>query len=570
MKSLQPTVFLVLALTCGAPARAADSKPAAYDIRWVWCMHNLQVKENADTVVRLIERAAKAGYTGVVLADYKFHVLNRVPGHYFDNVARVRQAAVEHRIELIPAVFPIGYSAGLLAHDPNLAEGVPVKDALFVVKDREAVLVSDPRVRLVNGDLEQAKGDQFVGFSFQDDPGRTSFADREVRHGGQVSCRMQDIGNGSSGNCRLVQKVAVRPYACYRFSAWIKTQDLQPTGGFKLMALGGGPEGRPLTFYERKLKPTQDWQQVEVVFNSLDQTELRLYAGQWGGKSGTLWLDDLALEELALVNVLRRPGCPFTVTSADGQIKYEEGKDYFPVQDEELGRRPYAGEYDFRHDGARLRLTESSRIRREDRLRVTWYHPVLVHDAQVACCLAEPKVFDLLRDEAERVQKLLEPKTFFLSHDEIRVAGWCQACRDGGQSPGQLLAKNLRRCVAIIRAVNPEARIIVWSDMFDPHHNAVERYYLVNGSWADSWAGLPKDVLIANWNSGKASASLKWFAERGHGQIIAGYYDGSTDNFGRWDQAARGVPGVRGFMYTTWTNRYDHLEAFGKLLQGQR
>ncbi len=570
MKSLTLILGLVWAvLLYPAALRAADPKPPTYELRWVWCMHNLQVKENADAVIRLIERAAQAGYNGGVLADYKFNVLDRVPAHYFENVARVRQAAAKHRIELIPTVFPIGYSAGLLAHDPNLAEGVPVKEAPFVVHRTEAVLAPDPPARLVNGDLEQVQGDRFTGFSFQDDPGRTTFADREVRHGGQVACRIQDIGRGPTGNARLVQRVPVRPYACYRLSAWIKTKDLRPTGGFKLMALGG-KGNRALTFDERSLKPTQDWQQVEVVFNSLDQTEVLLYAGQWGGKSDTLWLDDLALEELALVNVLRRPGCPFTVASADGRTMYEEGKDYLPVRDEQLGQRPYAGEYDFRHPGARLRLTANARIKASDRLKVSWYHPILVHGNQVACCLAEPKVYALLSEQVRRVQKLLEPKTFFFGHDEIRVAGWCRACQEKHQTPGQLLAQNVRRCVEIVKEVNPQARVVVWSDMFDPNHNAVDHYYLVNGSWAGSWEGLPKEVLIANWNSGKAPASLKWFADRGHEQILAGYYDHGVENFRKWDQAAQGISGVKGFLYTTWQNRYDQLEAFGALLRPQR
>jgi hypothetical protein len=87
--------------------------------------------------------------------------------------------------------------------------------------------------------------------------------------------------------------------------------------------------------------------------------------------------------------------------------------------------------------------------------------------------------------------------------------------------------------VEIVRAVNPKAKLVVWSDMFDPHHNAVDRYYLVNGSLKGSWEGLPKDVAVANWNSGKAAASLKWFADRGHAQVIAGDYDGDLGNFRR-------------------------------------
>jgi hypothetical protein len=72
--------------------------------------------------------------------------------------------------------------------------------------------------------------------------------------------------------------------------------------------------------------------------------------------------------------------------------------------------------------------------------------------------------------------------------------------------------------------------------------------------------------VIANWNGGKAAASLKFFADRGHPQVIAGYYDGDLSNFKKWDAAAKGVPGVRGFMYTTWAHNFGLLEEYGKAI----
>jgi len=568
MSKVLLTCLTFAVLAASAPLARADEAPR-YARRWFYAAFNLQVEKNADELVVLLGRAGKAGYNGVVLADYKLNVLDRVPPHYFKNLDRVKAAADRAGIEIIPAVFPIGYSNGLLAHDPNLAEGLPVTDAPFVAKRGEAVLATDGAAHFVNGDLEDVKGDRFAGFSFQDDPGTTTFADRDTTHGGKVACRMQDPGKGTShGNCRLSQRVKLRPHACYRFSCWVKTKDLRPAGGFRLLALGKG--GQALTFFsEGALKPTEDWKNVEVVFNSLDEGEITLYVGQWGGQGGTLWVDDLKLEELGLVNVLRRDGCPLTVTSADGKTVYAEGKDYLPVRDAKLGQEPYAGEYSFGHAAPALQLPPNSRIKDGDRLRVSWYHPVLIHGEQVMCCLSEPKVYDLLKDQAKRVHELLKPKTWFLSHDEVRVAGWCRACRDTKKTPGQLLADNVSRCVKVIRALDPKAEVVVWSDMFDPHHNAVDRYYLVNGSLEGSWKGLPEDVVIANWNGGKAAASLKWFAGRGHPQVMAGYYDEGPDNFKRWRAAAKGVPKVAGFLYTTWQHKYDDLEATAQQMRDE-
>lgn len=559
---------LVLAIiTVHASSAPAAEPPPRYEQRWFYAMHNLLVDKNVDDLIALIDRAGKSGYNGVVVADYKFNILERMGPNYFKNVARVKEAAAAAKLEIIPTVFPIGYSAGLLAHDPNLAEGLPVKEAPFVVKGREATLLPDPAIKLVNGGLEETKGDRFVGFSFQDDPGKATFADRDVVHGGKVSCRMEEIStNSTSGNCRLTQKVKVRPWACYRFSCWVKTKDYKSKGEFKLLGLGAAKGNQHLTFFDGHLKPTQDWTQYEVVFNSLEQTEVQLYVGQWGGGTGTLWLDDLAFEEVSLVNVLRRDGCPLVVASEDGKTVYEESKDFLAVRDAKLGE---AGNYNYHHAGPGLQLTENSRIKDGDKLRVSWYHPILTHEYQVMCCLSEPKVYELLKDQAKRVNDLLKPSTFFMSHDEIRVAGWCKACQESKKTPGALLADNARRCVEIIKEINPKAKIVVWSDMFDPNHNAVERYYLVNGPWTESWKGLPPDVVIANWNGGKAAASAKWFAKRGHPQIIAGYYDGDLSNFKKWDAATKDVPKVTGFMYTTWRHQYEHLEAYGKAMLGK-
>jgi hypothetical protein len=560
-----PRLAAILAALLISPAIAAAAEKPRFEDRWFYAPFNLLVDKNVDELIALMKRAQKAGYNGVLLADYKFNILDRMGPNYFKNVERVKKAAEELGLELVPTVCPIGYSDGLLAHDPNLAEGLPVLQAPFIVKGKEATVDPAAAPKLRNADLEETKGDAFVGFSYQDEPGVVSFADHEVAHSGKVSCRMQDIGKGKTGNCRLIQKVKLRKHAAYRLSAWVKTEDLKPVREFKLLVTGV-KSGRQLTFHEAHIKPTQDWAQIAVPFNSLEDEEVSIYVGQWGGKSGKAWVDDLKLEDLGLTNVLRRPGCPLEVTSADGTV-YEEGKDFEPIRDPKLGMVPYAGQFDFRHAGPAIKLTADSRIKDGDHLRVSYYHPVQVHGEQMMCCLSEEKVYDLLRDQIKRVHELLKPKTYMMSHDEMRVANWCKTCRTTNKSPGELLADNVKRCVGMIKEVDPKARILVWNDMFDPFHNAVDKYYLVDGSWKDSWKGLPEDVVIVNWNGGKAAKSLKFFADRGHRQIIAGYYDGDETNFQRWAAAAKDVPRVTGFIYTTWQHKYDQLEAYGKLMR---
>jgi hypothetical protein len=164
-------------------------------------------------------------------------VLYRVPDFYFRNVERVKAAAARAKIELIPAVFSTSFSNGILAQDPNLAEGLPVVDQPYLVKNRLAVLDAQPAAQIKNGSLQVTKGDEFAAFNWQDDPGATTFADRSVRYQGQVSCRLEPgkiVKGHMSANVRLSQTVKLRAQTGYRYSCWVKPRDLAPTGSFHL------------------------------------------------------------------------------------------------------------------------------------------------------------------------------------------------------------------------------------------------------------------------------------------------------------------------------------------------
>jgi hypothetical protein len=132
-----------------------------------------------------------------------------------------------------------------------------------------------------------------------------------------------------------------------------------------------------------------------------------------------------------------------------------------------------------------------------------------------------------------------------------------------------------RRAVKNFRRRNARP-IYVWSDMFDPHHNAGKtgRYYLVRGDgpWYGSWRGLDKDIVVVNWNSApeKRSDSMKHFAGLGIRQILAGYYDGPVAAIDGWLRDSDQVKGIEGVMYTTWRSNYDDLENFAAELQQPR
>ena len=108
-------------------ARAARSPP--YADRWLYCSANLQVDRSVDELIALFDRAKPQRlYRHPAMPTTSSRSSTGSPTNYFRNVEKLKAAAARARLELIPAVFSIGYSNGHLAHDPNLAEGVPVID----------------------------------------------------------------------------------------------------------------------------------------------------------------------------------------------------------------------------------------------------------------------------------------------------------------------------------------------------------------------------------------------------------------------------------------------------------
>ena len=101
---------------------------------WVYSTTNFQVDKSVDDLITLMERSKKAGYNGILINDYKFGKIDDRPKNYCTNLTRVKLASEKIGIEIIPGVMPIGYSNSLLINNPNLAEGIDVKNCLMKFK----------------------------------------------------------------------------------------------------------------------------------------------------------------------------------------------------------------------------------------------------------------------------------------------------------------------------------------------------------------------------------------------------------------------------------------------------
>ncbi len=551
MKKTLSFCLLLLALNCAAQSSYSD--------RWFYVSRSLNNEQDVKDIIELVAVAEKAKLNGMLLAcGVENYVLWKDARK--ENLAKVRTVCDQAGIEIIPILWSVGYGT-MLSRNRNLVEGLLCKDVPYESLGEVAMYKPVAPVEIKNGDFEQdlAGKDKIPGWSWTDKFGSISFLDTEVKKSGAASLRLEPSAQDKHGHARASQQIPFKPYRQYRLSCWVKTENLEPVNAFKVQIYR--KEGGALSAISPHLQPTQDWQYVSLLFNCSAENGGVLYLGLWGGKSGKLWLDEVKVEELGVLNALRRPGTPFIVRNAETEVVYVEGQDYqtvpgsknFAVQPAEISLA--------------LKLPAGTSIKKGDKLLIDYYNPCRAGNSQFTVCMSEPELYELFRQSAPGVMQALQPKKWFLSMDEIRAGGTCVACMARNTDMAHILADCIQQQRAIIKDVCPEAEIYIWSDMLDPNHNAHDNYYACKGTYAGVWELIPKDLVISCWHGGKRNECMSFFSTRGFRTQAAAYYDADTlDGSRDWLTTCNQTVNCTGIMYTSWRNKYELLAAFGEMV----
>ncbi len=541
---------------------AAGAPPTAPQL-WYWHHSYLANDQAGRSSEALIDRAVAAGYTGVALWDSSFSFMSDAfwPA---ENVARLRRVinyATSKGLKVMAPVAPFGFANDALQANPNWAEAEWVLGAQFEVDS------SGKRLQFLNS----SHGLENPGF----ESGETSWfgthdsgisLDNSVAHTGKASAVIRN----AHGNARYRQRIALIPWRQYHLRLFFKSANFR--GLSQLGVLDASDSAAERLNAPIPASGSHDWTQLDFTFNSQTSTSAWLYVGVWGGNSGTLWLDDIQIEETALVYVVRRDGAPLKVYDPwNPAIVYREGLDFNTIADPHIAasRRPFTDLY---HAPAPVTLPAQTRLHPGQHIAMDFYAVFPIPGpTQVAMCLTDPGVLGWQRRNAEAIRSVLPPRSgILMQYDEIRQMNSCASCRAKHLSAAGLLDGSVDQSARIYRSVFPSAPLYIWSDMFDPHHNARDHYYYVEGDLTGSWKGLPANITVLNWNLDLLHESLRWFSgvesrqPVAHAQIIAGYYDkGNGAETARSELAeAAGVPGVLGLMYTTWNDDYSQLEPF--------
>lgn len=537
-----------------------QSSPPPMKTRWFYVQTNLIVSQNVDELVRVIDNAKAAGFNGMVLADAKFGRLAQMGETYFANANEIRQHAKAIGLPITPVIANVGNAGALVSGNMNLVEGQPVIKVPYYVKAGVLAPVAEVSVR--NGGFENFINGKLVDFISQDAPGVSTFADKSIYRSGKTSLRLENFkGGNANGNVRTTQTFAVRPWQQYQVQFWIRTSGVDKPENVRCFAVT--PQNGRLSFLDLNVDGTQGWKKHTIVFNSQSQSSVNVTLGILGGNKGKIWIDDLSIREAQFLNVLRRPGTPVTVATTDGKVMKED-TDYRPVIDPAVSDPDAVGYFTFDHPFPAIKVM-GSRLPNGTVVNVSYTHATATETTKVTLCPSEAASESVLKDQIRRVIDLWKPSGLFLAHDEIRVANTCPLCTSRAITAGALYADDIKRCIRLCRQYLPTGTVYMWSDMFDPYHNATDNYYLSKGTWRDSWKGLDANVVVVNWNYEKRNQSIPFFANLGVHQILSAYYDRPVSQVNNWLDSAKGISNLDGVMYTTWVGDYSQLKPFAEV-----
>jgi hypothetical protein len=330
----------------------------------------------------------------------------------------VMNYAVSKGMKVMAQVAPFGYSNDILRYNPNWAEAQRVVGTQFQVdsaKTQLKLLNSFPG--LLNSGFESGSVDWF-------DTGDAGVGlDTTVGHTGSSSAKISN----APANGRIRQLFTVKPWRQYHLRFWYQSSSFNGYAQFSVF----DPSNTSIVRLTDQIRAggSQGWTAVDYTFNTQDSTQLWIYLGVYGGNSGTLWLDDIVIEETALV-YLTRDGArtPLKVYDPNNSnTVYLEGTDYNPVSDARMSSTP-ALFTDTYHTAPTITLPSTTSLTAGQIVAIDSYSAFPVPGSNsLNMCVTSTKVANYLDQNANALATSVMPQGggLLLQYDEIRQFNSC-------------------------------------------------------------------------------------------------------------------------------------------------
>jgi Tetratricopeptide repeat len=296
---------------------AQQDHPISSDVNWRY--GNFLLRQNRlEESFRQIERAVSADPKltplAVSLCWRRTHDIDQILSFALPPRAEIYWGAIAYFVSAGEPVVAMAVWKRLIVEKPSfpLSNAFPLLELLIGSLNVDEARVVWQQACSAAGIALEPNGDSLIwdggfeseflngGFAWRFRPvaGATMNLDEEVIHSGRRSLRVVFDGIANVNFENIWQFVAVQPNTKYRFSSYIRTQEITTDKGIRFEISGDGISNQVTP----NVVGTQPWALDDVEFSTGPETRLlritlrREPSDKFGNKiRGTVWVDDVSL-----------------------------------------------------------------------------------------------------------------------------------------------------------------------------------------------------------------------------------------------------------------------------------
>ena len=430
-------------------------------------------------------------------------------------------------------------------------EGAPVIGQPLLIASDTARAITNPAVPIINSDFETFHNGEFSGWWNSHATYPTISRDTYQKHHGAASMKISPSPGDRYHDPKVEQFVPVEPYRLYNVSFWYKTSNYSG----KIWILFFRPHTpQKITWWWTKPSATSSWKKATIEVHSFMCDTIQIYLGAFGAQSGTLWIDELTIEEINPIWLLQRDDTPFHAYEEPGHVPLTEGTDFII---EENFSKDFGDCYTHHPT---IRRVPGGRLSNGDQITIDWYCAFRYEGWRESPCFSLLEPLAYYQQWISLCDSLFNPDGFKIHLNEISLANWDPACIARNETPAQIVGSYARQMYNIIQARRPGAPVQIYGDMFDPYDQGIEYIRAVNGSMLGSLFELPTTITLLALTQGNIHQSLNYFSQNGYPSIAA--HNGSRTLLAGLNnaEAARSYASCQGTSFYDWEwSPYDSI-----------
>lgn len=332
-----------------------------------------------------------------------------------------------------------------------------------------------------------------------------------------------------------------------RLRFWYRTSNF--SGKIRLLVLGDDPVNNHFVNGRNSVPSTTGWTEFVGDFSTCNVDTASLWIGPEEYSSGTLWIDDISIENVGPLNMLRRPDTPVRVYKQPGQILMTENVDYFISETSPNSYTNYIA-------SPRFTRISGGALSAGSQVTVDWSTALLFQGGRETVCWSMLEPLAHYQRQIRALDSTLAPDGIKIHINEVTLAGYDQNCLSRGMTPGQLVGSHVNQLYQIVQGRRPGMPVRSYGDPFDVWVKDNRCHPVTTSPWtigALQQTSPLLEMMVMTDYSMNMDSSFRYFNNNGHSAVLAYVGDNPFRKAVDGAAAARRAANCTGFSIYSWS-----------------